>query len=211
MDMKIKIFYLFALFNLSLLFAQESKMSTSEIEKFKNDILKDSKKIKTLTADFTQYKVMSFLDKPIISKGKLYLQNPKAMRWNYSQPINYSVIFNSGKIYINDEGKKTSMDLQGNKNFEKLNQLIVGSVSGNLFNTNDFIISYSKTSNTRIAKMQPKLKDIKKYIKEIHLIFNTGQTTVSEVRLIEPSNDYTQILFTNKSLNKSINASVFNP
>ncbi len=210
MYMKTKIFILFVFFNLTI-FAQESKMSNSEIEKFKKDIVSDSKKIQTLTADFTQYKVMSFLDKPIVSKGKLFLQNPKAMRWNYTQPIDYNVIFNNGKIYINDEGKKSSVDVQGNKKFEKLNQLIVGSVSGNLFDTNDFIITFSKTDKARIAKLQPKLKDVKKYIKEIQLTFYSGQSTVTEVKLIEPSDDYTKILFTNKSLNQTINASVFNP
>lgn len=210
MFMKIKIVFFFALFVMKIS-AQESKMSNIEIEKFKKDIISDSKNIETLMADFTQYKVMSFLEKPIISKGKLYLQNPKAMRWNYTQPIDYNVIFNNGKIYINDEGKKTSVDLQGNKKFEKLNQLIVGSVSGNLFNTSDFDITYAKTDKSRIAKLQPKLKDIKKYIKEIQLTFYTGQSTVTEVKMIEPSNDYTKILFTNKSLNKTINASVFTP
>nr|WP_282629752.1 outer membrane lipoprotein carrier protein LolA [Empedobacter sedimenti] len=210
MCMKTKIFILFTFFHLTI-FAQESKMSNTEIENFKKDIITDSKKIQTLTADFTQYKVMSFLDKPIVSKGKLYLKNPKAMRWNYTQPIDYNVIFNNGKIYINDEGKKTSVDLQGNKKFEKLNQLIVGSVSGNLFDTNDFVITYAKTDKSRIAKLQPKMKDVKKYIKEIQLTFYSGQSTVTEVKLIEPSDDYTKILFTNKSLNKTINASVFNP
>lgn len=210
MYMKTKIFILLAFFHLTI-FAQESKMSNAEIENFKKDIIADSKKIQTLTADFTQYKVMSFLDKPIVSKGKLYLQNPKAMRWNYIQPIDYNVIFNNGKIYINDEGKKSSVDLQGNKKFEKLNQLIVGSVSGNLFDTNDFVITYVKTDKSRIAKLQPKIKDVKKYIKEIQLTFYSGQSTVTEVKLIEPSDDYTKILFTNKSLNKTINASVFNP
>lgn len=210
MYMKTKIFILFTFFHLTI-FAQESKMSNVEIENFKKDIIADSKKIQTLTADFTQYKVMSFLDKPIVSKGKLYLQNPKAMRWNYTQPIDYNVIFNNGKIYINDEGKKSSVDLQGNKKFEKLNQLIVGSVSGNLFDTNDFIITFTKTDKSRIAKLQPKIKDVKKYIKEIQLTFYSGQSTVTEVKLIEPSDDYTKILFTNKSLNKTINASVFNP
>ena len=208
--MKTKFFILFAFFSLTI-FAQESKMTNTEIENFKKDVIADSKKIETLTADFTQYKVMSFLDKPIISKGKLYLKNPKSMRWNYSQPIDYNVIFNNGKIYINDEGKKSSVDLQGNKKFEKLNQLIVGSVSGNLFDTNDFVITYVKTDKSRIAKLQPKIKDVKKYIKEIQLTFYSGQSTVTEVKLIEPSDDYTKILFTNKSLNKTINASVFNP
>ncbi|NOJ75781.1 outer membrane lipoprotein carrier protein LolA [Empedobacter stercoris] len=210
MYMKTKIFILFAFFHLTI-FAQESKMSNAEIENFKKDIVTDSKRIKTLTADFTQYKVMSFLEKPIVSKGKLYLQNPSSMRWNYTQPIDYNVIFNHNEIYINDEGKKSSVDLQGNKKFEKLNQLIVGSVSGNLFNTNDFFITYVKTDKARIAKLQPKIKDVMKYIKEIQLTFYSGQSTVTEVKLIEPSDDYTKILFTNKSLNKTINASVFTP
>jgi len=208
--MKLKLFIILTFFQWTL-FAQESPMTANEIEKFKRDIVTDSKAIKTLTADFTQYKVMNFLEKPIVSKGKLYLQNPNAMKWNYSQPIDYSVIFNKGKIFINDEGKKNTVDLQGNKKFEKLNGLIIGSISGNLFATNDFTVTFAKTGNARIAKMQPKLKDLKKYIKEIQLTFYNGQSTVTELKMIEPSNDYTKIVFSNKILNQAINAAVFNP
>ena len=49
------------------------------------------------------------------------------------------------KILIDDEGKKSSHDIGNNKTFGKINKLIVGSVSGNMFDDKEFTISFFKT------------------------------------------------------------------
>ena len=56
-------------------FAQEQKMSATEISSFKTAVDKETKTIKSLKTDFIQYKHLSFLSKDIETSGKMYLKS----------------------------------------------------------------------------------------------------------------------------------------
>lgn len=206
--MKIKIFTTIFSFFVLIGFAQEQKMTNSEITAFKNEVTKETKNIKSLKTDFVQYKHMDFLSKDIETSGKMAFKAPNLLNWQYTKPYQYSIVFKNNKIYINDQGNKSTVDAKS-KMFEKINKLIVGSVSGNLFDDNEFTITYFKTKDYNIAKLFPKTSTIKKYIKEVNLFFPENESTVSQVKLIEPSGDYTKIVFKNKQVNAKIDDSAF--
>ena len=63
-----------------------------------------------------------------------------------------------------------------------------------------------ETSNSIITQFQD--KTLLKYIKEIHLFFSSD-ASVDRVKLIEPTDDYTEITFTHKQFNTPIDDSVF--
>lgn len=208
--MRIKI-YLIVLFilNVTFSYAQEQKMSNTEALAFKQSVNAVSKKIKTLATDFVQYKHMDFLAKDIETSGKMYFKEPNLLLWQYKKPYNYSIVFKNGKILINDEGKKSAVDIGNSKIFAKLNKLIVGSVSGDMFDDNEFTISYFKTATTNITKLIPKDASLKKYIKQIELTFDKQDATVIQVRLLESAEDYTKIIFKNKTQNAKVDDSLF--
>jgi outer membrane lipoprotein carrier protein len=206
--MKIKVFFLLVLlFNLELS-AQEQKMSAQEIVKFKEAIENQSKSIKSIKTDFVQLKHMDFLTKDIETSGKMFFKSPNMLNWQYTKPYQYSIIFKNNKVYINDQGNKSTVDAKS-KIFEKINKLIVGSVSGNMFDDKEFEISYFKTKEHYITKLIPKTAAIKKMIKQIELYFPLKDSTVSEVKLMESSGDYTKIIFKNKVINAKFDDSVF--
>lgn len=206
--MKIKvILFLFLISNLNV-FAQQQKMSSSEITAFKTILEKESKNIKSLKTDFIQYKHLDFLSKDIETSGKMYFKQPNLLNWQYTNPYQYSIIFKNNKVFINDQGSKSTIDAKS-KMFEKINKLIVGSVSGNMFDEKEFTIAYYKNKNINIVKLTPKTTAIKKYINQIDLQFPINETTVSEVKLTEPSGDFTRILFKNKQINAKIDDSIF--
>lgn len=200
--------FLTALFSFAS-FAQEQKMSVSEINSFKQSVAVVSKKIKTLSTDFVQYKHMDFLSKDIETSGKMIFKEPSLLLWQYKRPYSYSVIFKSGKILINDEGKKKSVDIGNSKMFGKINKLIVGSISGDMFDDKEFTISYFKTRGNNITRFIPKDAKLKKYIRQIELTFDKDEATVEQVKLIESSEDYTRIVLKNKTINAKIDDSVF--
>lgn len=201
------LFGLLFLFQLSL-FAQEQKLTSAEINEFKNSVEKETKNIKSLKTDFVQYKHMDFLSKDIETSGKMAFKAPNLLNWQYTKPYQYSIVFKNNKIYINDQGNKSTVDAKS-KMFEKINKLIVGSVSGNMFDDNEFVITYFKTKDAYIAKLAPKTATVKKYIKQVDLYFPMSDPTVSQVKLIEPSGDYTRIVFKNKQINAKVDDSVF--
>lgn len=190
------------------IFAQEQKMSASEIAVFKATIEKETKNIKSLKTDFVQYKHLDFLSKDIETSGKMYFKQPNLLNWQYTKPYQYSIVFKNNKVYINDQGNKSTVDANS-KMFEKINKLIVGSVSGNMFDDKEFAIAYFKNKDAYIAKLTPKTTTIKKYIKQVDLYFPMDEATVSQVKLIEPSGDFTRIVFKNKQINAKVDDSVF--
>lgn len=195
--------------NLSLL-AQEQKMTETEIVSFKKTVKEVATKIKTLSTDFVQYKHLDFLSKDIETSGKMAFKEPNMLQWQYKKPYNYSIVFKSGKIFIDDEGKKSAMDVSSSKIFGKINKLIVGSVSGDMFDDKEFVISYFKNKTNNITKFIPKDAALKKYIKQIELTFDKDDATVIQVKLLESSEDYTRIVLKNKILNAKIDNAIFN-
>jgi outer membrane lipoprotein-sorting protein len=195
--------------NLSLL-AQEQKMTETEIISFKKTVKEVATKIKTLSTDFVQYKHLDFLSKDIETSGKMAFKEPNMLQWQYKKPYNYSIVFKNGKIFIDDEGKKSAMDVSSSKIFAKINKLIVGSVSGDMFDDKEFVISYFKNKTNNITKFIPKDASLKKYIKQIELTFDKNDATVIQVKLLESSEDYTRIVLKNKILNAKIDNSIFN-
>jgi outer membrane lipoprotein carrier protein len=191
------------------LFAQEQKMSDAEIVLFKQSFNSVALKITTITTDFTQYKHLDFLSKDIESSGKMFFKEPNLLKWQYKKPYNYSIIFKNGKILIDDEGKKSAVDAGNNKVFGKINKLIVGSVSGKMFDDKEFIVSFYKSKTNNITRLLPKDATLKKYIKQIELTFDKEDHTVIQVKLIESTDDYTRIVLKNKTLNAKIDDSIF--
>jgi outer membrane lipoprotein-sorting protein len=209
--MKIKYFLLLIFLNISLFksLAQEQKMSENEIAAFKQSVAQVSKKIKTLSTDFVQYKHLDFLSKDIETSGKMVFKEPNLLLWQYKKPYSYSIVFKNGKILINDEGKKSSVDIGNSKLFGKINKLIVGSVSGDLFDDKEFSISYFKNKDQNVTKFIPKDATLKKYIKQIELTFDKTDATVVQVKLLESSADFTRIVLKNKVINAKVDEASF--
>ena len=189
--------------------AQEQKMSDAETAVFRQSVNAVSQKITSLSTDFTQFKHMDFLSNDIETSGKMFFKEPDKLLWQYKKPYQYAIVFKNGKILIDDEGKKSAMDVGSSKIFAKLNKLIAGSVSGNLFDDREFAITCFKSKDFNVARLVPKDATLKKYIKQIELHFDKQQHTVSQVRLVESEQNYTKIVFKNKQTNAKIDDSVF--
>ena len=189
-------------------FAQNTAMSGAEAKAFVTKVSSETKQIKTLQSDFTQTKKMDFLDKNIVTYGRMSLRSPNMLSWKYTKPYQYSIVFKDNKIFINDQGKKSSVDAKS-KTFEKINKLIVGSSNGQMFNDPEFSVTYLKNANYNIAKFTPKSAQLLKYIKQIELHFAKNQSTVSQVNMTEASGDTTNIVFKNTKINAPVSASEF--
>lgn len=188
----------------------QEPMSSSEISAFKSRISTNIQDIKSIRADFVQTKHVRILNQPVRSSGQMYFENPGKLKWQYTNPYAYSVLFKDNKLYINDKGKKDQINLQNNRNFDKLGRLLSGTMNGDIFQDQDFNIEYLKDGAVFIARLKPENTQFKAYIQAVELYFNGNETTVSKIKMIEPNDDYTLIQFSKKQLNVPIDASVFN-
>lgn len=183
-------------------------MSSDEADALQANVKAKAFSTKTITSDFTQYKHLDFLSNDIESKGELAFKAPDMVKWQYISPFAYTVLFKDEKLFINDNGNKTNMDLGSNKLFKQLNQLITASISGDMFIAEEFDIAYFKEKKKYIVHFSPKDVQFSEFIKSFHITFSElGE--VMEVKMIEPSDDYTHIIFSNRIENQSIPDAVF--
>ncbi len=189
--------------------AQELEMSLSEIKTFRAQITDVSKNTTTITADFIQFKHLDFLTSDIETSGKMAFKAPNWVKWEYTDPYAYSVIFKEDHLLINDGGTKSNIKMGSSKLFKKLNELIINSVTGDMFDDESFEVSYSSTQDYNKVIFVSKDKKLAKMIAVFELHFNKNDGAVLEVKMIEPSEDYTRIVFANRVVNSKINDSIF--
>lgn len=189
------------------LFAQ-TKMSSEEATVLRNKVKAKAAITETITSDFVQYKHLDFLSNDIKSDGKLAFKAPDKVKWEYISPFSYSILFKDDKLFIDDGGNKNTMDLGSNKIFKQLSQLIAASISGDMFIAEEFNMEYFKKNNNYLVHFSPKDAQFSEFIKAFHMTFSQ-QGEVLEVKMLEPSNDYTQIIFSNRIENQSIPDAVF--
>lgn len=203
---KIVCFFFFIAFGTVL--TAQTKMSTQEADALKSKVKNRADKTQSISSEFIQYKHLDFLSNDIKSTGKLSFKAPNTVKWEYVSPFAYSVLFKGKTLYINNEGDKSNVDIGSNKLFKELNTLIASSIKGDMFKVDVFAITYfkkGKESEVHFAPKDPKLSD---FIKTFHITFNTNGDVLA-VKMVEPSDDYTQIIFSNRVVNKTIPDAVF--
>lgn len=183
-------------------------MNATEAALLKALVKKQAATTQTVTSDFVQYKHLDFLSNDIKSSGKLAFKSPDKVKWEYTTPFEYSALFKNKTLYINDNGKKSDMDMGSNKIFEQLNQLITASIKGDMFDDNEFNITYYKKEGASEVHFMPKDAQFSEFIKAFLITFSS-KGEVQEVKMIEPSEDYTQIVFSNRTINQSLPDAVF--
>ena len=188
--------------------AAQTKMSSEEAAALKTKVQALSASTETITSDFIQYKHLDFLSNDIESSGKLAFKSPERVKWEYTKPFAYSVIFKDESLFINNDGNKSAMDLASNKIFKQLNQLITASIKGDLFDAREFTVSYYRKDGKSEVHFDPTDPQFSEFIKSFRLTFNE-KGEVREVKMIEPSEDYTHIIFSNRNSNQPLSDAIF--
>ncbi|MCH4823172.1 outer membrane lipoprotein carrier protein LolA [Gramella lutea] len=196
------------LFSLGV-FAQNGALSNSEQQAFKASVIQKSNDINNFYAEFSQTKHMSMMNEDPESQGKVYYQSPNTLKWEYTRPYDYQLLFKDSKLFINEEGQMSEVDLSSNELFEKMGELVAGSVNGKILMADtDFDITYHHAGQNVKAVIIPRDENLLEMFREIWINFNSDHL-IKSVRLIDPMGDYTEISMKNIKINQAFPPSVF--
>jgi outer membrane lipoprotein carrier protein len=196
------------LFSLNML-GQESSLSNSEKQAFKSSVIEKSNDINSFSAEFIQTKHMKMMDGSPESHGNVYFKSPGTLKWEYTKPYDYQLLFRDSKLFIVEEGQLSEIDLSANELFDKMGELVAGSVNGKILMADkDFDITYHRAGEYVKALIIPKDQNLRGMFSEIWINFNKDHL-IRSVRLIDPSGDYTEISMKNIKINQPIPSSVF--
>lgn len=168
-----------------------------------------SKTVSTIESDFVQEKNLSMLSEKIISKGKFVFKKENQLRWEYSLPYKYLIVINKEKIFIKDDKKTQKYDMNSNKVFKEINDIMISCVQGNIFKMGKFKVAHFENEKYYKLELSPLQKNMKESLKKINMYFDKNVTSVSKLDMIEPNDDYTTLEFLNKKLNGVVADNIF--
>lgn len=189
--------------------AQENYVPVKDPVRLRQKVIETSQQTNSITSDFIQIKRLSFLEEDVQSEGKFYFQKENQLRWEYSKPYFYLIIFNHDTILIQDENKTNSYDAASNRMFREINNIMLSMVNGTILESKNFDFEYFEDPSTYMLELTPLEEGMKEFLSKIRLFVNKHDYSVDELYMIEKSGDYTHIRFINKSLNEEIPEHIF--
>lgn len=199
-----RLFFIFALlFSAQFVVAQNSAELQQQIEN-------KAKTIESLTADFTQTRSVESLVKPAVSQGVLYFSRPDKMRWEQKMPISMILTIDGVRAQIK-QGDATAkeFDLSTNKMFGQLGAIITGGITGIIFRDHkNYTITYTKTSGQTKAKLEPKSRQLSRFIASIELSFNS-EWIADQIVIVESTGSKMVIDLRSIKINNTIDHSLF--
>lgn len=181
----------------------------SDATAFRKKAQEYTRKTNSLESDFKQVKHLSMLTENSVSKGKFWFKKDNLLRWEYNEPVQYLIVLNNGKAYIKDNGKAKKFDMNSNRIFKQVNELMLAAVKGDILESADYKITYFEGTDSFLAELLPLQKNMKEYVKNILIYFDKKDFSVSKFRMTELSGDYTEVEFGNKKTNVSLESSIF--
>lgn len=206
-----KIFLITALlFTGASLRAQYSGYSpVGDLVKFKLDFSAATQRTTSIKSDFVQEKNLSMLSEKITSKGKFWFKKESRVRMEYNQPFQYLMILNKDKVYVKDGQKENKISTKSNKLFQQINKIMIDCMQGTTLDNADFKTRIFENKSSALVELTPVTKGLKELFKNIKVIIDRKNFSVTSIEMQELSGDNTIIRFTNKELNAAVTDTLF--
>lgn len=188
----------------------QTKLTAEQQKQIVEKIDKASSAMKTMQCDFTQTKRMKMLSKDMQSKGVMYFKRPDKLRWQYTSPYDYTFIMNGDKVQIKSMKSTKNIDVQQNKMFRQITNIILSSITGGTLRTSaDFTVELWQQDKSYFVKLYPKKKELKQLYQYLEIWFDPALTKVSTVKMMEKTGDMTIVNLMNTKYGVTINEKMF--
>ncbi len=178
---------------------------------FRQRVKERADTVTTVRSDFTQVKDMSFMEKKVKSKGHFSFKKPNKVRWEYTEPFEHRIFIREDELTVKGAEKKDSYDMGSNEMFRRMNEMIVSSVRGQVFQNEHFDPRYYANDSFYLVALTPRKESMKEFFQEMRLYFSKSEYEVQKVVMLGSSGDSTIIRFENKRVNVPISNSHFEP
>ncbi len=209
-------YYIFKIFLPALLlilsaaaYSQDDYQPLDDISEFRQKMIETSENTHSISSDFIQLKHLSFLEEDVQSKGKFFFQKENKLRWEYTEPFYYLILFNNDSILIRDNSRTNIYDAASGRMFREINNIMLSMVNGSILESKNFEFEYFQNASGYKLELTPLEENMKEFLSKIRLFINKQDHSVDELYMLERSGDFTHIRFINKQLNEDIPQHIF--
>lgn len=200
-------FLLVFIINAILVNAQEMKPIANTADFF-NKLKTVSATTKSIKADFTEEKHLSYLKEPQKSSGIFCYEKQDKIRWEQKQPFQYIILINEDKIKIKENEKEKDVTA-AKRMVNKIKELLLMLVNGSYLDSKTFNSTYFENKNEYIVVLVPTQKKMKSFFDKIQLSFSKNGLHLNELVFFEHSGDKSTMNFFKQTFNEEIKDEVF--
>ena len=175
------------------------------------DIERESAKIQSVTAHFSQEKHMQILTKPLVSKGRFHFQAPDSVRWEYTSPVKSVLLMRKGDIKRYTMGSKGFVEESGGS-LESM-QIVLQEISRwsrGQFTGNEHFSATMKGGKKPRITLTPKEKGLSAMISRIVINLSPDRPgVIKSVKIVEGEGNFTLFEFTDVQINGKIPDTLF--
>ena len=175
------------------------------------DIRRESKKIHSVSAQFSQKKHVQILTRPLVSKGFFYFQAPDSVRWEYTSPIKSVLITHKGNIKRYTQGEKGLVeDASGPLEAMQIVLQEIGRWTRGEFTENEHFSATLKGGKAPSIILTPKEKGMAAMISRVVITLSPDrQGVIKTVKIFENEGNHTLFEFTDVQINGKISEMLF--
>ena len=165
--------------------------------------------ISSIHSHFVQKRTLDIMEDVLVSTGEFYYKKPGLMKWDQQQPTKYYFILNGAKV-IRFDGQKRKIIPANSPQVSHFKDFIMGTVNGSMFESEQFLSTFTNTGKEVIIVLIPEEKAMKKRIEKIRLVFEYEKMVLLELLIMEKGGDTTAIYFSHQKFNTITDNDIFN-
>ena len=176
---------------------------------FKAQYLKKAASTQSIQCTYIQEKIISQVKDPIVSQGRFSYLSPGKIRLDQKKPAPSLIILTADSIYTEENGKVSRIGMDQHPYFKYLNQLIVGTVNGEVFDEKYFETKIIETPKQIQIDLLPKSRMMKRKFSNIRLFFDLTNLNLLSMEMIEKSGDRMKMTFQEPEINQPVDKTIF--
>ncbi|MBK7297319.1 MAG: outer membrane lipoprotein carrier protein LolA [Flavobacteriales bacterium] len=172
-------------------------------------LLEHSRTTTSLKADFVQEKHLKMLATPVVSTGIIRFKKPGQLRWQVDDTEPSVAVVDGKTVMISKAGKEDDVTAADRQAFSAITNLIEGIVSGELLDGKSMVATFFTTKEGLLVELLPTDPRMAKRLKQVTLLFDTTTHILRELRMEQPSGEFTLTRFSNAKFGVAHGATTF--
>lgn len=172
---------------------------------------KESEKIASVSARFTQAKNMRILSKPLVSTGSFYFKAPDSVRWEYEAPVKSILLMHEGSVKRYTQGARGLTEDAGAA-LQSMNVVLqeIALWSKGRFTESPSFAAVLKEGDGQTILLKPRHEGLAKIISNIEIAFAPDRPgVISKIIIREGEGGDTALLFSDVHINEPLSDSLF--
>lgn len=165
--------------------------------------------VDTFICDFRQEKHLKIFKNPVVFKGRLLVDRPDKLRWEFTSPIPSVLILNKNKgLKCSPEGERQEFNLGSDPTMSLLAEQLWSWLSGDYSKLQDKF-NLTEQHSPPVLTITPKTENSDRMFKEISIRLAPGLLHPTSITIRTTGEDRTLLYFKDYKLNRSLADSLF--